>query len=61
MFIEVTDTTSSSKLINIDKIILIMPNIRKGCTIVIKDYGAIDVLENYSTLTQLINDKSRIR
>ena len=54
MFIEVTDTTHASKLINTDKIILIMPNLKKGCTIVIKDYGALDVLENYSTLIQLI-------
>jgi hypothetical protein len=53
MFIGVTDTTNSSKLINTDQIILIMPNIKKGCTIVIKDYGTLDVLESYSTLIQL--------
>lgn len=60
MFIEITDMTNSLKLINADKIILIMPNFRKGCTLVIKDYGSLDVMENYSTLTKLINDKSRI-
>jgi hypothetical protein len=61
MFLEVTDMTNSPKLINADKIILIMPNLRKGCTLVIKDYGSLDVMENYSTLTKLINDKSCIR